>query len=100
VIRFRMPLPVPVELALVGFMAEMRRAEGEGRVLESKTDKNLPGLRFVAEGGRYKIRTNLRVRGSGGWAVYAGSLRSRAENMAELVQAEQSREATTFVTGK
>jgi hypothetical protein len=96
VIRFQLPFPVPDEGALWGFMRSMRASEGEATLLEKKADPALPGIRFVAEGGLYKVRVNLTTSGATGWAVYAGSLRARKENPAELEQAIASREATRF----
>lgn len=98
VIRFRLPIPVTEELALWGFMREMRRSEGDGTLLEKQPDPTLAdgagGLRFVAEGGRYKVRTNLVVRGFRGWCIYAGTLRGRSDNPPELADAIAAREAT------
>ncbi len=89
-----MPLPVGTDFALMGFMREMRRQEGEGRVLASDRDAELGGMRFIAEGGRYRIRANLFTRGFTAWVVFAGSLRNRPVNEAELPLAELAREAT------
>ena len=96
VIRFKLPLPVGPELALRhGFLPEMRRTEGEARLLSSRRDPSLPGLRFVAEGGQYRLRTNLITRGWRGWAVYAGTLRDKEIVPDELALAELAREHTT-----
>ena len=94
VIRMRLPLPVGTDLVLWGFMNEMRKEEGEGTLLERRYDPDLPGARFVAEGGRYKIRVNLLTRGFTAWAIYAGSLRERPENPSEIALAELAREST------
>lgn len=94
VIRFELPLPLPVELVIVGFISEMRRDQGEAKLLYSQSDKSLPGLRFACEGGRYRLRGNMTVKGAGGWVVYAGTLRAREENPAELATAELAREQT------
>ena len=82
------------DLALWGFLNQMRASEGEGRLIEKKWDPNLDGLRFVAEGGQYTVRTNLFVHGFTGWAVYAGTLRAFPVNEAELQSAERARERT------
>jgi hypothetical protein len=100
VIRIKLPLPVGVSWVLWGFMDEMRRSEGEGQLLEKHDDPGLPGIRFVAEGGHYKVRTNLIVRGFRAWAIYAGSLRARPENAEELELAERARECTRVGTPK
>jgi hypothetical protein len=94
VIHFDLPLPVGHDLALWGFLNQMRASEGEAKLLEKKWDANLGGLRFVAEGGQYIVRTNLFVDGFTGWAVYAGTLRAFPINQAELELAERAREDT------
>jgi hypothetical protein len=94
VIRFELPLPLPVELVLLGFISEMKRDQGEARLLYSRPDKALPGLRFSCEGGKYRLRGNMIVRGAGGWVVYAGTLIARPENPPELALAESAREQT------
>lgn len=96
VIHFRMPLPVGSALALRhGFLPEMKRAEGEARLISSQRDPALPGLRFVAEGGLYRLRANMMTRGWRGWAVYAGTLRAKEIVPDELERAERAREHTT-----
>jgi hypothetical protein len=94
VIYFHLPLPVGHDLALWGFLNEMRASEGQATLLEKKWDPNLGALRFVAEGGQYTIRTNLFVHGFSGWAVYAGTLRADPVDQAELELAERAREDT------
>lgn len=94
VIYFRLPLPVGHELALWGFLNEMRTTEGEATLLEKRWDPNLGALRFVAAGGQYTVRTNLFVRGFTGWAVYAGTLRAFPVNQNELDLAERARQNT------
>ena len=94
VIHFTMPLPVGEDLALRGFLAEMKRSEGEAILLSKTRDGDR--MRFVAEGGKYRIRGILRTRGFGGWAVYAGTLRSASPAVDELALAVQARENTAF----
>jgi hypothetical protein len=94
VIYFHLPLPVGHDLALWGFLDQMRASEGEATLIKKNWDPNLGALRFVAEGGQYTVRTNLFVRGFSGWAVYAGTLRAFPVNQAELELAERAREAT------
>jgi hypothetical protein len=96
IIRFRMPLPVGHDWALWGFLREMKKNEGESTLLWKSWDASLPGLRFVAEGGMYVVRTNLFVSGCDGWACYAGTLRKETVVPDELALAERAREATTF----
>lgn len=96
IIRFKMPLPIGAELALRhGFLPEMKRSEGEARLISSERDPGLPGIRFIAEGGLYRLRTNMITRGWRGWAVYAGTLRKAEIVPDELALAELAREHTT-----
>ena len=97
VIRMNLPLPfIGPDLVLRPFLEEMRRTEGEATLLGRRTDRRLPGpgIRFVAEGGEYKIRANLMTRGFRAWTVYAGTRRDAPEVPDELEQAEQARERT------
>ena len=97
VIRINLPLPfIGPDVVLRPFMDEMRQTEGEAKLVSRKTDRRLPGpgIRFVAEGGQYTIRTNLMTRGFRAWAVYAGTRRGEEEVPAELELAEQARERT------
>jgi hypothetical protein len=103
VIHFSLPVPLTHELALWGFMREMRRVQGDGVLLAKESDERMPmgreldgggGMRFVAEGGKYKVRTNMVVRGGTGWCVYAGTLRGKREDVVELAEAERRREET------
>lgn len=94
VIHFTMPLPVGEDLALRGFLAEMKKSEGEATLLSKKRDGDR--IRFVAEGGKYRIRGILLTRGFRGWAVYAGTLRSVAAAVDELALAVQARENTAL----
>ena len=95
VIRFKMPLPAGADAALrFGVLPEMRRTEGEARLISSDRDPSLPGLRFVAEGGKYRLRSNLITRGWRGWVIYAGTLRASEIVTDELALAELAREHT------
>jgi hypothetical protein len=94
VIHFTLPLPVGEEIALRGFLAEMKKHEGEATLLSKNRDGER--LRFVAEGGKYRIRGILLTKGFQGWAVYAGTLRSRALAVDELAVAVQARENTAL----
>jgi hypothetical protein len=96
IIHFTLPVPVGYDLAVWGFLQNMKLREGEATLISKKWDPNLNGLRFVAEGGLYCVRTNLFVNGLTGWAVYAGTLRKEQINSDELLLAEQAREATSF----
>jgi len=94
VIHFTMPLPVGQGLAFVGFLRQMKKTQGEATLLERHDDPELPGIRFVAAGGLYVIRTNLLVAGWDGWAVYAGTLKSGPILPKELDFAVRAREHT------
>jgi hypothetical protein len=94
IIRFKLPIPVGHELALFVFLQKMKARDGEATLISKQWDPKLDGLRFVAEGGLYKVRTNLFVHGLVGWATYAGTLRGYPVNEAELALAEQARENT------
>lgn len=99
VIRFKMPLPVGPDVALrFGILPEMRRSEGEARLISSQRDPDLPGLRFVADGGLYRLRSNLITRGWRGWVIYAGTLRTKEIVPNELALAELAREHTAVGT--
>ena len=94
VIHFTLPLPVGEEIALRGFLSEMKRSEGEARLLSKNRDGER--LRFIAEGGKYRIRGILLTKAFQGWAVYAGTLRSASLAVDELALAVQARENTAL----
>lgn len=94
VIHFSLPLPVGHDPVLWIFLREMRRSEGEARLLSKQWDVNRRMLCFVAKGGMYTVRTNLIVRGFNGWAVYAGNLSRDPVVPDELALAERARELT------
>jgi hypothetical protein len=97
VIYFTLPWPVGPDLALFGFLEQMRRTEGQATLISKQSDDQLPGLRFVAEGGLYTVRTNMIVDGFQGWAIYAGTVRGKPVNNEELTAAESAREQTQIV---
>jgi hypothetical protein len=74
----------------------MKATEGSAILFTKSRDPNLPGLRFVAKGGIYRVRVNLIVRGWEGWAIYAGSLIHLPEQPDELRDAEAARDATVL----
>ena len=94
VIHFKLPLPVGVRLVYWEFLREMKRKEGDATEISREDDPALPGLRFVCEGGRYRMRVNMVVDGFDGWAIYAGTLREFEIVPAELMLAERARENT------
>ncbi len=94
VILMYLPWPAGPDLTLWGFMNHLRESEGSARLLSKQWDDKLPGYRFVAEGGIYKIRVNLIVRGNAAWAVYAGTRLDHPVAKNELEVAERARDDT------
>jgi hypothetical protein len=94
VVHFKLPLPVGVNIVHWEFLREMDKREGEAIELSHQMDPSLPGMRFVCEGGRYKMRVNLLVSGFEGWAIYAATVREAEIIPSELDLAEKSRENT------
>jgi hypothetical protein len=94
IIKFALPIPVGTDLVLWGFLREMKRTQGEATLVSKQWDQNLIGLRFVADGGIYRVRVNLFVDGWRGWAVYAGTRRDHEIVQNELELAEHAREHT------
>jgi hypothetical protein len=94
VIHFSLPLPVGADLVLPFYLKAMKKTEGEAILESKKRDPELPGIRFVAEGGRYRTYTNLITDGFEGWAIYAGTLRDQEIQPAELDLATRAREHT------
>lgn len=94
VIYFNLPLPVSAGFVLPFFMEAMRVSEGNAKLIDSYDDSALPGVRFIAEGGLYRIQVNLITEGFHGWAIYSGQLRSKPINFAESFKAEIAREGT------
>jgi hypothetical protein len=99
IIRINLPLPfIGPDVVLPRFLDQMRDTEGEATLLSRYNDPRLPGVRFVAEGGQYRLRANLMTRGFRAWAVYAGTLRDQPEMPDELHLAEAAREETRVGT--
>ena len=94
VIHFNLPLPVGVSLVYWEFLREMKRKEGEAREISKADDPQLPGLRFIVEGGTHLMRVNLIVEGFHGWAIYSGTLRKSPVDEAELKLANLAKENT------
>ncbi len=94
VIRFSLPWPVGADLTLRGFLKEMKKSEGRADLLSRQRDADLPGVRFVAEGGLYTIRAFLVTHGWRAWAVYAGTRTGEPVNEQELELAQSAREHT------
>ena len=115
VIRFALPLPLGEEIALRGFLAEMKRTEGEARLISKVRDR--PNRRLALRGRDLRARPllerkrhleglvtpspNVRLtafvtRGLRGWAIYAGTLRLTPIALDELELAVQARDNTTL----
>jgi hypothetical protein len=93
VIRFTLPWAVGRDWALWGFLQNMKKREGRADLIEKQYDEKADVLRFVAEGGRYRIRTNLTVRRTAGWAIFAGTLVEKSIDAADLKLAEAARDS-------
>ena len=92
VVRFNLPLPATDRIALWGFMQEMKRREGQAKLISKKP---LPdGTAFVADGAKYRIRGTIVTRGLRGWVAYAGTLRHQPVEVDELELAVQARDNT------
>jgi hypothetical protein len=92
VIHFTMPLPLGNSVALSGFLSELKRNEGDARLISKTKLDN--GLAFVAEGGRYHVNGIILTRGSAGWAIYAGTMRKGPVALDEIPLAVQARDST------
>lgn len=73
---------------------QMKRTQGDAKLVSVKEDPKLDGLRFVAAGRIYLVRGNLIKQGSRGWVVYAATRRSEPVIPSELTLAEQARDET------
>lgn len=96
VIRFSLPFPSPHDPVLWVFLNEMRRKEGQADLLEKRWDRQHRVLRAVIEGGRYRLRATIALRGLSGWMTYAGTLRAEPVEPEELRHAEAAREGTQY----
>jgi hypothetical protein len=91
-----MPIPASEDLALWGFLREMKRSEGAA---DLKFKQELPdhrGLQFEAVGKLYHVRGILRVSGWTGWVTYAGTRVGQTFDLKELAKAEEARDSTVF----
>jgi hypothetical protein len=94
VIYFNLPFPIGSNLALDGFLRQMRNTEGTANLLSRQDDDKLPGIRFVADGAFYTVHGNLTAAGFHAWVAYAATVRAKPVNPAELKTAELAREQT------
>ena len=96
VIHFSLPLPVSADLALWGFLREMKRTEGTAELLSKQSADDKSGLLFDAQGGLYRVRGLLHVDGWEGWVAYAGTRTDHPIDPAELEIAARARDSTQF----
>lgn len=89
-----LPTSYRLQRVLDGFLAEMKKREGRADLIERSDAPELGGIRFVAEGGQYKVHANLIVRGLRAWFVYAGTRQDESVIPDELAIAEQVRDGT------
>ncbi len=99
IIHFTLPgiaaiISVPNDWVLDGYIREMKKDQGDARLISKQRDRELPGTRFIAEGGLYRTFNNLIVSGKHGWVIYAGILRAKPVNDEEFKLAEEAREQT------
>lgn len=96
VIHFSLPLPVGEEIALRGFLREMRKSQGEATLVRKTRDPQTGGINFIAEGGAYVIHAAILTSRFHGWAIYAGTLRNHPIVLKELELALRARENTAL----
>lgn len=95
IIHFGIPLPVPDYIVLPQYLSAMKDSEGEASIIgQAQRDETLPGIRFTVDCGDYRMRTNFICKGFGGWAIYAGTMRNKPVEPAELELAERARDKT------
>ncbi len=93
VIRFSMPLPVGYDIAVWGFMEEMKAREGSAELIQQSWDIESQAMRFVADGGLYRVRVKMIVSGFNGWAIFAGTKTDRPINEDDLKKAIIARDS-------
>jgi hypothetical protein len=94
VVRFKLPLPVGDDLALAGFVSQMRQSEGWARLVRKQRQDG--HLAFIAEGGRYHVDGIIVTSALHGWVVYAGTLQNSPVALDELELAVHARENTAL----
>ncbi len=94
VIYFNLPFPVGNNLAMDGFLRQMRNTEGTANLLSRQDDDKQGGIRFVADGAFYEVHGHLTAAGFHAWVVYAATVRAKPINAQELSTAGQAREQT------
>lgn len=72
----------------------MQQTSGATQLLHSQKDKEIDGVRFLANAGPYTVHGNLIRHGTDGWVVYAGTVRDKPVVPEELKLAELARERT------
>jgi hypothetical protein len=106
VIRFVMPLPVGNSIALSGFLAEMKRAEGDSRLISKTPLSDAAGNRLASSprGGRYHTNGIIRTRGTGRMGNICrnpcGPGRSRLDEISLAVHAQGQYDSGLVVGAK
>jgi hypothetical protein len=83
-----------VETVLERFLEEMKKREGRADLVQRADDPDSGGIRFVAEGGLYRVHSNLLVHGLRAWFVYAGTRQNLSLVPGEFSLAERARDQT------
>jgi hypothetical protein len=92
VIRIRLPLPLGPDLVLWRFVAELRKREGEGRLVSRERDGD--EIDFVAEGAEHRLTARLHTNAWNAWVIYAGVLRDGPIDPQEFPLAQAARDRT------
>lgn len=92
VIYAKLPLPVGPELALWGFMREMKKDQGEAELLDQEAVDHLNGVRFKARGKLYSIDAILYAEGWDCWIAYAGQYSDKQADAKEMAVAKLASE--------
>ena len=77
-----------------GYLEEFGKEVGGATEVAREYDDDLNAMRVTADGGPYRVRNVLRIRGRKGWSVYAGTLLANDVRADELAVAVAAREAT------
>ncbi len=96
VIHFSLPIPMTADLALWGFLREMKRTEGSADLIDKQSIAGENALLFEAQGGIYRVRGILKASGWEGWAAYAGTRADKPISPEELETAIRARDSTRF----
>lgn len=92
VIRASLPLPVGESMVLSAFLAEVRKTQGDARLIEKRSSGE--GLTFVAESPILRYEGRVHCSGFRGWIVFASILNTDSAHPENLKVAEAARDAT------